>query len=357
MATTHGREDPSVIELLRRSPQEFDFFQAVLVLELFAQTRARPGKAAPLLGETTDLAEEPVAFVGAPELGGPPADAVAFADREGARPELAVAVLGLVGFVGVLPQHYSELVLMRLRDNDEAARAFLDALTHRTVSLFVRAWKKYRLAAQVLVAGGDAAATKAGTGITGFIDAVLGFGTKGHRDRLSVPHDVLRFYAGALAGNPASPAMLEAMLSDYFGESIRVDTFVARWETLAPSEQTKLVPTGYCRLGEEALLGARILRPDGAFRIRIGPLSYARFRAFLPDGRWLRELIHLVRLFVGEALHFDTQPTLEKGEVPELQLRGVADDRSPRLGWNTWVISAPPATDRSDAILGSDLVA
>ena len=356
MATPLGREDPAVIEELRRTPQAFEFFQAVMLLEANARARVGGDAGAPLVGESTDPAADPVSFVAHPALGFPDSEVASVAEFEDRRPDLATAIIGLLGFSGALPQHYSELILQRLRENDHAARAFFGAITHRTISLFVRAWRKYRLAAQTFVASAESDTTDAQASIVGFIDAILGCATAGHRGRLAVPHDILRYYAGALAGNPASAAMLEAILSDYFGETIRVETFVARWETLPSSEQTRLTRNGYCRLGEEALIGARILRPDGAFRITIGPLSYLQFRAFLPDGRWLSELVHLVRLFTGETLHFDVQPVLAKAEVPHLRVGGGSDAASARLGWNTWLISFPPPADRDDAVLASTLV-
>jgi type VI secretion system protein ImpH len=220
----------------------------------------------------------------------------------------------------------------------------------------VRAWKKYRLAAQAQRPD-TGSPIQLSDGILGFLDALIGFGTGHLRGRLSPPHEILRFYAGAYSGHPRSAAVLESVLSDYFGEPIVIDTFRGRWEPLAESERTQLVPHGYCRLGGEALIGARILRPEGSFRITLGPLSYERFRAFLPDGRWLGELVHLARLFVGEALYFDVQPSLRKEDVPELRLALQPGGDGPRLGWNTWLVTTTPPTDRDDTVLASRLIA
>ena len=37
--------------------------------------------------------------------------------------------------------------------------------------------------------------------------------------------------------------------------------------------------------------------------------------------------------------------------------RRISPGDGPRLGWNTWLISVTPATDRDDAVLGSRLIA
>jgi hypothetical protein len=42
--------------------------------------------------------------------------------------------------------------------------------------------------------------------------------------------------------------------------------------------------------------------------------------------------------------------------VPELRLVRPGGD-GPRLGWNTWLVTVTPPTDRDDAVLASRLVA
>lgn len=371
MAGSDGREDSPLIAKLRGEPRGFDVFQAVVSLERAAAARLGGAAARELVnvGEAADPRTEAVRFGVPASLAFPAAEVEAMrtppeaADGEsqapGAdRPLLGVNVMGLHGFSGVLPQHYTELLWRRVRGNDFGLLAFLDLFNHRAVSLFVRAWKKNRLHAQAW--SGKAWEGEPGTpaaGVAGFIDAIFGFGTDGLRGRLAPPHQALRFYAGFLAGYPRSAVVLEALLSDYFREPIVVDTLIGRWEALDPAAQTRLSPGGFCRLGNEAVIGARVLHPEGAFRIRLGPLTYHRFREFLPDREMLQHLVHLARLFVGEALWFDVRPTLKREEVPELQLGMRAGGDGARLGWNTWVISNTPAADRDDAILGCHTVA
>jgi type VI secretion system protein ImpH len=143
------------------------------------------------------------------------------------------------------------------------------------------------------------------------------------------------------------------MLTEALGEAVEVELLVPRRERLAEEERTRLTAGGFTRLGDEALLGERVLRVDGAFRLRMGPMGYARFRDLMPDGVELPRLVALARLFVGPSFHFDVRLTLKQAEVPVLRLGGDAAG-GPRLGWNTWMV-ATPGGDRDDAIFSASL--
>ena len=64
MASPDGREDPPLIEALRESPQHFEFFQAVLLLEQYAMRQEASDRvaAASPVGETVDPAHDAVRF-------------------------------------------------------------------------------------------------------------------------------------------------------------------------------------------------------------------------------------------------------------------------------------------------------
>ncbi len=359
MAAADGREDPPLIERLRTEPQAFDPLQALLILERHAAheaARDRAARAAPV-GRDAHPQQEVVRFVSETALAFPPSELTFYREQPDAEVRLGVSFIGLHGPSGVMPQAYSELIQARIREKDTSLASFFDLFLHRSASFFMRAWTKYRLTAQTPPDERARDVLPAEAGISGLIDALIGFSTEGLKARLATPHAALRFYAGALAGNPRSAVVLESLLSDYFGESIRVDTFVPHWHRLPRSERTRLVPGGFCRLGDEAVIGEKIMRPEGAYRIELGPLTYARFRMFLPDREPLRQLVHFARLFTGEALYFDVRLSLKKEDVPPLKLGDWGGGDGPRLGWNTWVSSLPAVKDKADTLLSCDRVA
>jgi type VI secretion system protein ImpH len=104
-----------------------------------------------------------------------------------------------------------------------------------------------------------------------------------------------------------------------------------------------------CELGVNMILGERTWNVQSKFRLRLGPLSYAQFNDFLPDGAGLRPLCQMTRTYVGPELDFDVQPVLRAAEVPLCQLTADASD-APRLGWNTWLHGDAIARDVEDAV-------
>ena len=57
---------------------------------------------------------------------------------------MRVHFMGLIGPMGLLPLYYTELVAERANVRDRTLRDFLDIFHHRAISLFYRAWEKYR---------------------------------------------------------------------------------------------------------------------------------------------------------------------------------------------------------------------
>ena len=50
--------------------------------------------------------------------------------------------MGLAGTGGILPSHYTQLLIDRVREKDFGLRDFLDLFNHRLIAQFYRAWEK-----------------------------------------------------------------------------------------------------------------------------------------------------------------------------------------------------------------------
>jgi len=352
MAPANGRESPGLSDQLSREPYRFDFFQAVRLLELQQCERAQRGTDAgrePVGGDALP-GREAVRFLAVPSLSFPASEVVQLREPKPSDPEsdegtleMSVAFLGLFGASGVLPYHYTSLLIRRIRDKDFSLRDFFDLFNHRLISLFHRAWEKYRLPFMY------ERARFAGNGhdtdpCTQALYSLVGLGTSGLRGRLEVVDEAFLYYGGHFAHFPRSASALEQILGDYFGTPIVVQQVQGQWLTLDLEEQSRLPSPRpgvgrHNRLGVDVVVGSRVWDVQSKFRLRVGPLTYEQFRGLMPNGRTLRPLCQLTRTYAGPELDFDVQPVLKPNEVPWCQLGAGGDGAL--LGWNTWLRKHP----------------
>jgi type VI secretion system protein ImpH len=351
---------------LLQEPYRFDFFQAVRLAERMAK-EARSAARQPV-GYEGSPREEAVRFRALPSLSFPPGavhevrvpqtsevlktSEVSGTPGEPQPLEMVVSFMGLTGPQGVLPDHYTAMVINRVRKRDFALRDFFDLFNHRAVSLFHRAWEKYRFAL------GYERALLAGDGredlFTQCLFSLVGLGTGGLRRRNQFDDDVFLYYAGLFAHYPRSALSLELMVADFFQLPAAIRQFQGQWLRLGDDDLSVLPsprrPAGLnTALGTNVVIGERVWNIESKFRLRLGPLSYRQFCSFMPSAELLRSVSHLVRCYAGPQFDFDVQLVLKAGEVPWCRLGGDGTDPS-RLGWNTWVRCGEFTHDVDDAI-------
>jgi type VI secretion system protein ImpH len=322
------RTDSSLTQLLFQEGYRFNFFQAVRLLERLNPDRVPIGADGPPSREVVRLrVRQSLAF---------PASAIhdlrpsATTDLP---PDMIVSFMGLTGPSGVLPAHYTELLIDRAAAKDEALREFLDLFNHRLLSLFYAAWHKHHVPVAY-----ERAALQGGTDrFTRQILALIGLGLQGLQHRMGLNDQSLLFYAGALHQRPHSASCLEGIIGSYCGVPTEVRQFQGQWLRLRPEDATYLGQTAH-RLGSEAMLGTTVWDQQAAFRLRIGPLNWSQFRRFLPGGDGLGAAMQLTEFFSGPEMEFDCQLLLEKAEVPDCRLTSTDPFR---LGWSSWLKSTP----------------
>ena len=379
---------PSVRDLLFEKPYEFDFFAAVRALErLQPRKKAIGGEAAP--------ADEIARFRPHLSLSFPPSQIVGIevANDGRAMPLLTITFFGLYGINGVMPRHYTQMMLDLIRDvrgpERRSLRDWLDLFNHRLTSLFYRAWEKYRFT--IPYERGEAFERQPDT-FTLAVRSLMGFGSAGHADRLQVRAPALgdaaaefrwvdapekgsaksdpallakiddlalMRYAGFFAQRPRNVRNLEALLGDYFRLPVVVESFRGQWLAIATGNQTQLGSFG--TLGVDAVAGERVWDVQSKFRVRLGPMSLEQFTELLPDPEPVRArkslylVMQLARTYAGPELDFDLQLVLAAPDVPEVHLwdgPGIG----PRLGWNLWLISETPPAPVADAVFESDWI-
>jgi type VI secretion system protein ImpH len=366
MASASRRESASVSEQLFQHPQRFDFFQAVRLLERIADERAQdePGYRRWPVGEDHAPQKEVVRFRALPSHRFPPTSISALhrttaagPDEAEPPPEMVVTLMGMTGPSGVLPQHYTQLIIDRIRRKDYALRDFLDLFHHRTISQLFRAWEKYRFpfAYERTALQSEGRQEDA---FTGGLYCLVGWGAAALRNRLEVSDESFLYYAGHFAHYPRTARGLHCLVEDYFGLPTEVLQFYGQWLYLSREDQSSLPSAvdsngANNRLGVNVVVGERVWGVENKFRLRLGRLGYEQFRRFTPQGDLLVPLCQLVRAYVGPDLDFDIQLVLKAQEVPPCRLERARAD-APHLGWNTWLCSQPLARDADDAIFSNE---
>lgn len=348
MAMQGRRNSPDLIATLKANPYRFRFFQAVRLLMLSEKAAGRPAalphklrfRTPAFLGFT---AGEITRFDAFPESG----DANPEDGGADARQELEVGFMGLTGPSGVLPQHYTELLVDRkFLHRDTSAHAFFDLFNHRAISLFYSAWQKYRfyvgyeqgaregftrhlldmLATSRPNLQGDSALERMG----------------GKPEARPVPPQALAFFAGALGKRPVPGSVLESLASTYFGVTVKLEQFVGQWidiDTDAPDPDRV---NGFA-LGVNSVLGQRVWDQQTKIRLRIGPLDFDQFTAFQPGQQATQALRQLVETCLGQSLNCDVTLILDRRALsnPDLPM-------PMSLGLTTWIRTLPPERDLED---------
>lgn len=328
----------AVAEALREDAPSFTFFQAVRLLE-----RLQPERAP--VGGFGDPAGEVVRFKAHTSMAFPPSEIreIKLGHDDPAR--MVVNFMGLTGPSGALPLHYTQLVMERTRARDTALRDFLDLFHHRIVSLFYRAWARYRSAP----ATGD---EDRDDRTRHHLLDLIGLGTPGLSDRLELPVDPLLAYTGLLGSQARSAIALESLLSDYFDVPVGVEQFVGGWYPLDLPTQCAL-GDDWCestQLGLGAVVGDEVWDQQARVRIRLGPLSRPQYDEFLPGAPGHAALRGLVKFFAGDQFDFEIQLVLAREAVPGCVLGDPAVP-APTLGWCSWLQTAPLGRDPDETIL------
>jgi type VI secretion system protein ImpH len=331
MAAAFGMEStPLNLGLLERAlledPNSFEFFTAVRLLE-----RVRPGRVA--VGGHGDPSEEVVHFGVNNALAFPASEIQTLTESEGQPASMKVNFMGVTGPSGVLPYVYTQIVHERALVKDTGLAAFLDLFHHRMISLFFVAWEKHRFTRRYERDGSDP--------LTEHLLDLGGLGLETDQRLPDIKAQSLAGYAGLLGPEPRGAVALEQLLSDYFGVNVSVEQFLGGWYSVHTQDQCALdEDTVSSQLGYGSLVGDEVWDPQARVRVRIGPLTRAQFDAFLPTGKAHKALRQLVRLFAHDQFEFEAQLVLRRDDVPGLEL-GDPDDSGERLGWSTWIRTAP----------------
>ena len=348
-------------------PQEFDFFQAVHLLELInnEKTPYHPewkqfpvGYDYPQVKEIVRFKIDPTLIYQKSEITAITAPSLDPGKNRLIPADMKVTFMGLTGPTGALPAHYSELILDQNRKKNYALADFFDMFNHRAISFYYRGWEKYRVQYHF---GRARRIGEQDDSLSRILKSLIGLGEPALEHRQTVLDESLLNYADRFANQRKSASGLRDILADYFQVNVQIKQFIGSWNRLQPAECTKMpskrLPAGqFNLLGRNTLLGKRVWYSQAKFRVIMGPLNPKQFQQLLPGSPSLLKLKELTRTYVGPEYNFDIQLISQQQTVPACQLNVKSP---PRLGYFTWL--KDPAvqnleTDKKDRIQHDKLI-
>jgi len=311
--------------MLAKEPYSVQFFQAVRLLErLYPQRKP--------VGLFVSPGQEVVLFSSVPSLVFPASEIQSLETNKDGRLQMSVNFMGLSAATGVLPHAYTEFLLERIKAKDRSPGEFFDIFNHRIISLFYRGWQKYRfyIAYERTGAGDDVISAR-------LLD-LLGLGTQEMTRRMEIADDACLYYVGLLSQRRPTAQGLKQLLEDYFEVPVAIEQFTGTWRRLPPNNLTFLRDTGvFCeQLGMGTIVGDEAYDHHGAITVRLGPMSFERYREFLPGARASVELRSWLRIYTNREFDFVVRLVLERNDVPRMKM-GEDGVGASRLGLVSWV--------------------
>ena len=249
--------------------------------------------------------------------------------------EMRVTFGGLYGVQSPLPYHFLDDVARQAPGGDVLA-SFLDIFNHRLYLLQYQVWKKYRYPQQFQAHARDR--------ISSCLLGLGGFALDGVQAQAQLPIAHLLAYLGPFSQRVRNAEGLRAIVAEYLEcQEVEIQQLAEHWVTL--DENASIASQergGSLSLGNNVVLGKRVLDPAGKLRVRIGPLTVKRFFECMPGGKDFKDLAALVRLYLGAHIEFDLCFRLRTEGLPPSQLRR----EGMRIGWTSFLTGAlPPVVD------------
>lgn len=341
-------------------PWSCDFF--ALVRRIEALHHDLPG-----FGRSSRASEDPVRFSQHPQMSFPPCTVSEFQfPRSNTPARLFVNFMGMLGPMGPLPLHITEYAYQReLQVRDRTLASFLNVFNHRMVGLFYRAWAASQMPAsfdrspkavpqgELTEQARNALLADDRDDYARYIGSLFGIGTDPMRYRDAAPDVAKLHFAGRLSMATRGPEGLRAILATYLGVDVEIEEFTGRWVELPQSDRCALggrMASLGTLSGGGAVAGTKVWDAQGAFKIRLGPMSFSRYQSLLPGSLSARRLDAWIRNYLGDEFYWEVSLILKAGEVPRTQMGGAA---GARLGWTSWVTTAGSDEDRCDLWLRS----
>lgn len=291
---------PNLIEELVHNPSDYDALQALHLIENNLGEEAVTG----------NPRQSFISMAPASELSFPAGEIRHCRVDETGRFRLELNFMGFYGVDSPLPQFFNDIAALETSCAAEL-RGFLELFNQRLYQLLYQAWKKMRLH--------SSSDTKASL-YCRYLEAL--HGQTGSDRRLE------RFdYAGLLAGRVKNGQSLADMMEDFLGFPVALKQNIPCWIDV---EETSSLG-GSLVLGDNSMLGNRLMDVNSKVLLRIGPLPTRMAGQLLPGEDLSTTLTHMIREYLDPTIQYDVEILVQ----PDPDCETSLGDSHAILGWTT----------------------
>ena len=346
MSSQSRRKNTSVSKSLTKQPYNYEFFQAIRLLErsaVFNKNKSENTSSNPI-AQFLPPDTESIRFHTHQTLNFPASEIhnIKKVKKKSGLTQWDVMInfIGLTGAMGVMPYHYTEMILQRIKMKDHSLEHFFDLFNHRTISLFYQAATKYNLPVEYERKKISTPLNKNNDQHTQVLLSLIGLGTSNLNNRLYTKDESLVYYTGLLSQKVRTTTGLKQLIQSHFDIPVKIKELVGQWQELIDDVRTclpsKETPKGLNNcLGKSVMLGKHGWFVQSKISIILGPLNKKQLKYFSPGTTALKALNEIVRLYVGIEYDYDFKIRLKKSDIPERT--SLSNEQQPVMGWNTWL--------------------
>ena len=285
-----------LIELLKKKSHDFNFFQAVALLEEYYGNSVK---------DRDPLSNGRIKFSANPEISFPSSEIPLVKDHGEWGIELYLSFMGLLGISSPLPHYFTEHGARKSLEPC-ALTDFLNIFDHRLYTFFYRAWKKYR-PVPTWAQNDQFDIYKRVAALAGLTGA----------DDPASKDSSLMAYAGLFAGVSHNASGLEEILTDCFnGVKATVEQWAPRWAKVSNLQKLGID----FALGNEAMLGERIFDRSGKILVVLKLTDSNEFEKYLPGSENISRVKDIVKLFSSQPLAFDIEVRFTPADLIQVVL-------------------------------------
>ncbi len=312
----HAKAGGRLLAALLANAPRMNFLRFCELIELAAPDH-------PPLGSTNRLADDPVRFRSAAQLGFPGREMAAVEQDAGGLgdvPTVRTTFIGLYGVDAFMPSYFVDEIAQR-RDGAEPLAAFLDLFHHRMVTQFYRVASKYRYPVGFRRGGRD----KTSQCLLSLVG--LGIGEPDVRRIVETPK--LLSMLGLAGQRTRTAEGLAGVLRHAVPDAcIKVEEFHPVWVRVDdPRDQDvqRAQP-----LGDHCVLGRGFVDRTNTVRVVLVPQTGEAVLGLLPGGAMHRAVLALLGFYLGYAV----QACLEMHVLPALMPAPRLNAGDVRLGYS-----------------------